>query len=251
MKKFLLGENSVWNVIYIALLFALLEHTAWAFGSFENSKADKIPFIAWVTAIAFEGAIYAFTNKLSKHMSSVTTRKKFKKFTEKYLNVYSGGLLLASAVSALANWMHAVEFGSEFVAVQRGMVSAEFLTISFGGILPIMSFLFANVLAKEAEYSEEVDEEKISLRKELREVRKGLKHSESERNKIAQKFGDMEGLFVGSKQERIIAVKKTWPKLSNSAISEITEASASYVSETLKQLFGSQNQDNRHTGEVG
>jgi hypothetical protein len=121
--------------IFASLLLVLLPHTAWAFQQFEPSANWLTP---WAAAIAFELAIAILTHKLSEKIASVRGRGKFR---ERYLNAYGVGLCIALAVSATANVMHASQFASE-------AYDSPFLVATFGGVLPLVSLLFARVLSQ-------------------------------------------------------------------------------------------------------
>jgi len=63
-------SNIVLWSIYLALLGVLLPHTAWAFSMFEP---ERWAWLGWVAAIAFEGAIAAFTWKLKQNIEQTGT----------------------------------------------------------------------------------------------------------------------------------------------------------------------------------
>ena len=96
-------------VVYLALLGVLLPHTAWAFGQFEPYGWR---WLGWVAAVAFEGAIAAFTWRLAERIENTPRYRSGnvagRKFAYRYLNIYSTGLIVAIVVSAFANWAHAV-----------------------------------------------------------------------------------------------------------------------------------------------
>lgn len=223
-------------VIYIALLAVLLPHTAWAFAVFEPTGQG---LIAWSAAFAFESAIAALTYKLIQRIEAVPRRRSaWKRWRYAYLNVYAGGLLVAVAVSALANWSHAVEFGQPTAVVARFSVLSGILPVAFGAILPGVSFIFAHVLADVSGNDIEEDAELTQAKQQLADLRRQLRQTEQRATAAEQRFGAagdlFARLFAEEKRQRILAVSERWPQLPASAIAIIAEASPSYVSETLK-----------------
>ena len=142
--------------IYLALLAVLLPHTAWAFSHFESPTAGWLRIqwgilTAWAAAFAFEAAIAALTHKLAKRIETTpryTSGNVFlRRLSFQYLNSFGAGLFVALVVSALANFGHAVEFGQDFAIFAQYNVSPMIYSLAFGGILPLVSLLFARILA--------------------------------------------------------------------------------------------------------
>lgn len=241
-------------IVYLALLAVLLPHTAWAFNVFET---PGIPgnIAAWGGAFAFEAALAVMTHKLSKHLEA--TPKKltgWPRFAYRYLNAYAGGLLFAVLISALANLAHAVQFGQALaIFAQWGIPSAVY-QIAFGGALPFVSLLFAQVLSNEVESDDAPNPELEAMRARLVEANKALKDAERQTKAAEQsreraelqaqqaelKFAAAGELFVKlfaeEKRARVLAAKAQWPKLSAAAVAVITETSPSYVSEVLSEV---------------
>ncbi len=224
-------------IIYIGLLVVLLPHTAWLFAQFEplNILGDMA---AWAGAFAFEASIAALTHKLARHIEAGPKRAlPWTRFRYRYLNAYAAGLILAVAVSALANLAHAVQFGKPLAIFTVWGIEPKVYQLAFGAILPLVSLLFARVLSNVSESEEEPNTELdaakaelTALRRELREANARAEQAELRLNAV----GDLVvRLFGNEKRERILAAVEKWPKLTAAAIAVITETSPSYVSEVL------------------
>lgn len=273
--------------VYFALLAVLLPHTAWAFRQYEPAESLKLigeftwaDLISCVVAFAFEAAIAVLTHKLSKRIEETARRMKGKdrgeKFVYQYLNAISFGLLISTAVSGMANLAHAVQFGRALTIFTQWGIPQDVYSFAFGGILPLVSLTFANVLSNVVEDEEgpnpEVEQAKVTilnLRQQLREIEGRLKTTEEtirqqfaellagakttedqlrrqlaeteDRARLAEeRFGAagdlMRRIFSEDKRERIIAVHQWRPQLTGQAIAMITESSPAYVSEVLKQV---------------
>jgi len=237
----------LWGV-YLALLAVLLPHTAWLFGAFEP-VGPMGTGAAWAGALAFESAIAVLTHKLAQRIGKTPKRAtRWQAFLFRYANAYAAGLVIAVAVSALANLAHAVEFGSELAIFARWGITPVVYQLAFGGVLPFVSLLFANVLSNEVEEDASEDPELVKVREANAELRRQL-HSEEKRAKAAETELVMEqrkfasaaekfaGLFVQEKRARIIAIRQAWPELQASAVAMLAESSPSYVSEVLAAEF--------------
>lgn len=227
--------------VYGALLIVLLPHTAWAFSLFEpNTMLGGI--VAWFGAGAFEFAIAVLTHKLALHISMAKGNKKMLvRFQRRYVNVYATGLLVAIGVSTLANLAHAVEFGKEMKIFANYGIPSWIYAAAFGAILPIVSLLFARVLANanDAEQEENKDLLKANemireLRAQLREQGKQLEAAEQRANILEASVQLIEQLRAENKAERILAASAEWPQLPQRSIALITETTPSYVSEVLR-----------------
>jgi hypothetical protein len=228
----------IW-AIYISLLGVLLPHTAWLFMRFEDpSTGGWAQVVAWAAAFAFEASIAVLTHRLARHIE--TTPKRLNaghKFSYRYINAYSLGLLVSLAISALANLAHAVEFGQDLTIFARWGISQQVYQLGFGAVLPFVSLLFARVLSNVSEAESEEDPELTTLRSQLSEVRSQLRTSEKERNLAQERLGAIGDLFTKlfapAKRERILAAREQWPELPASAIAIMCDSSASYVCEVL------------------
>ena len=165
------------------------------------------------------------------------------------MSAYAAGLLLALGVSALANFAHAVEYGRAFAIFGRYSIPPFLYSITFGGILPLVSLLFARILgdnaATEAASSPELTKAKQTI-KDLRDelVEEEMRISDAQSRAIAaeQRFaaaGDLFArLFAEEKRQRILAASEHWPELPAASIAIIAGASPGYVSEVLKLSDG-------------
>jgi len=222
--------------VYLALLGVLLPHTAWAFGQFEPGHLTGL---GWIAAIAFEGAIAAFTWRLKELIEDTPNHKSvWKRFRRRYLNIYALGLLVAIGVSSLANWAHSVEYGRAFTVFDKYRIPPLLYTMAFGAILPACSLLFARILAdvrdSDVEVSAEIAELKRAnsgLRSELKAAERNLTRAEDAAKLLLQ-------LTAEDKAQRILAASNQWPGLSQSALAHITGASPSYVSQVLTKESG-------------
>lgn len=232
--------NKLLWIIYIALLGVLLPHTAWAFGQFEPAH---MRWLGWVAAIAFEGAIAAFTWRLKENIENTPRHKSaWRRFRRRYLNIYSAGLVVAIAVSSAANWAHSVEFGASFAVFRDYSVAPILYSLAFGGILPLCSLLFARILADVAPAEHDDDSELAKARATIAEIRSDLRQAEARAATAEQRFaaaGDLVArLMAESKRDRILAAAERWPKLPAASIAVIAESSPSYVSEVLSPAEG-------------
>jgi hypothetical protein len=148
------SSDLLW-IIYLALLTLLLPHTAWAFNCFEPQADGWLGIswglvTAWAGAFAFEAAIAALTHQLAKRIETTLRytagHVALRRFSYQYLNGYAAGLFVAPGVSGLANFAHAVEYGRAFAIFGRYSITWLLYSVTFGGILPLVSLLFARVL---------------------------------------------------------------------------------------------------------
>jgi len=239
-------------LVYGSLLAVLLPHTAWAFSRFEpDTRFGNV--VAWVAAFAFEAAIAALTAQLARHVEATPRwtvgRVWLRKFAYRWLNAYAGGLFLALVISGLANFAHAVEFGQELAVFGLYSLPPGFYSVAFGGILPVVSLLFAGVLSNVAETKTEQSEEVVAAKATEREAKKSEREAKQEIAQLRQELstanarfaaaGDMFARFLADeKRERILFARERWPELPANAIAIITEASPGYVSETLSKGNG-------------
>lgn len=257
--------------VYIALLGVLLPHTAWAFRQYEPVQSPVIwaaftlaDAISYLVAFAFEAAIAVLTHKLSKRIEQTPKSKKTwgDKFAFRYLNGIAMGLVIATLVSGMANLAHAVEFGMALKIFAEWGIPKDVYSFAFGGILPLVSLTFANVLSNVVEDEEapnpeltQANETIRTLRQQVRETEAKVKATEQRANETERRaeelvnaaearaktaedrFGAMgdlvKYLFGEDKKQRIIFARRQWKNLPASAIAVIAEASPAYVSEVL------------------
>ena len=240
--------------IYLALLLVLLPHTAWAFARFEPATVGWLGIrwgvlTAWAAAFAFEAAIAALTHKLADRIANTPICQSghvfFRRLSYQYLNAYAIGLLVTVAVSGLANFGHAVEYGQDFALFGQYGISQLLFSVAFGGILPLVSLLFARILAdtnnSEAQMNPKLVQAEATisdLQAQLHDSEFRMATAEAIADQAEQRFaaaGDlMARLFAEEKRQRILAISDQWPRLPASSIAIIAEASQSYVSEVLK-----------------
>jgi hypothetical protein len=275
MNKTSLTTYGVWAV-FVALLAALLPHTAWAFRQYEPMESPILlgtftwaDLISYVLAFAFEAAIAVLTHKLAKHFEATKEVKKqiknadgtFSKVTDewqtfkaRYVNSFMFGLIITTCVSGMANLAHAVQFGQSLTIFTKLGINPNLYSFAFGGVLPLVSLTFANVLSNvtedEAAPNPEMEEAKktiLSIRQQLRDTESKLRDAEGrvkaaeEKTRAAEDrfaaLGDVvKYLFGEDKRQRIVISRKQWPQLPGAAIAIIAGASPAYVSEVLREV---------------
>jgi len=232
--------NRILWAIYLALLGVLLPHTAWAFQQFEP---EGMEIVGWVAAFTFEAAIAAFTWKLKQRIERTpryTAGKVWlRKAAYRSLNAYGIALFAALWLSSAANWSHAVEFGGTFKVFAKYSIPPGVFSVAFGAILPLISLLFAWVLAEAKENEVEANPEFEKAKETIKELRKQLREAEDARTLAEERFGAIGDLaarlFATEKRQRILAARERWPELPAGTIALITESSPSYVSEVLSE----------------
>lgn len=250
-------------IIYLFLLAVLLPHTAWAFRAFEPVDPASLwelwpgftsaDLVSYVAALAFEAAIAVLTHKLAKHIEQTAKATRGKPWGAalriRYANSFFAGLMIATAVSSLANLAHAVEFAGSLAIFAEWGIPPGVYVVAFGGILPVVSLLFARVLSNVNEAEGQDDPALVELRATVADLRRQLKDTEararaaevakSEAERQAQKAlegaGKLRLLLADDKAERIRAARALWPGLAGAAIVAITGAAPSYVSEILRE----------------
>jgi hypothetical protein len=166
-------------VVYIGLLLVLLPHTAWAFESMEP-QGGKIT--AWIAAIAFESAIAVLTHKLAKHIETTAKIKgRWSRFAARYFNPFAFGLGMATIVSALANLAHAVEFGKPLAIFTQWGIPQSLYSFAFGGVLPVVSLIFARVLSDVVDTEEAPNPELDAAKATIQDLRRKFAESEQHR----------------------------------------------------------------------
>ena len=251
------STNLLW-VIYLALLAVLLPHTAWAFNRFEPQAngwlgASWGVITAWAGAFAFEAAIAALTHQLAKRIETTPRYSAghvaLRRFSYQYLNAYAAGLFVALGVSAQANFAHAVEYSREFAIFDRYSVSPLLYSVTFGGILPLVSLLFARILGDTANTEATSNPELTKAKQTIKELQAALDTAETqitdaEARALAaeQRFAAAGDLFARllaeEKRQRILAASERWPQLPASSVAIIASSSPGYVSEVLKERDG-------------
>jgi hypothetical protein len=180
-----------------------------------------------------------------------------RRISYQYLNAFSAGLLVAVGVSVLANFGHAVEFGRDFVTPAQGRycvfgqykVPPLLCSLAFGGILPLVSLMFARILANTAETEVGANPELVKAKQNIKELRSDLQaaeghlaNAEARANAAEQRFAAAEDLvvqlFAQEKRQRILAAAERWPELPASSVAIVAGASPAYASKVLKSRDG-------------
>lgn len=235
-------------IIYLALLGVLLPHTAWAFSRFQEAVGwggHKNAILAWALAIVFEGTIFAITYHLkgliekSSRMKQKTDELRiafaWRKFSSAWVNEFGFLLLFTSGVSALANFSYAVEFGQSFLAFDRYGMPRIIYELAFGGTLPVVSVVFARILADTAEAEQERADGELEAKKGERAANKTSARLRIERDKLRIAQTHYEALSDSLAKDRIRAARILWPDESQAKIAGRAGASPSTVSEVLNR----------------
>jgi hypothetical protein len=226
---------------YLALLAVMLPHTAWAFGKHESLSAIKIggiAVLAWFAAFAFEAAIAALTHKLAKRIEKTPRYSAghiwWRRLSYQYINAYAFGLFTALAVSALANFAHAVEFSSSFAVFDVYSIPPVVYHVAFGGILPLVSLLFARILADDSK-SEQVAPVKrpVSTKRPAKARTVSTKQVETASTVQGQSRNGSK-----TKTEHIKEIYKANPEISKAEIVEETGASRTLVYDVISTMDG-------------
>lgn len=262
LQRFKINTNTLFWLVFIALLISMLKHTAWAFDKFEQlgdqGWGGLSPW-AWLQAFAFEMSIAVFVHKLAErinHTPNYTAgRVGLRTFSFRYINPFSAGLVVSLCVSALAQFAHAAEFERPLKVFADYQISPIIYLIAFGAVLPLASLVFAAALSNVNESEQESNGAELKLKRELSKVKRDLRIAEDQLKNFRDKAKEGEFLFSDNKADRINALKQFAPDASNKAIAEISGASDAYVSEVLKraenEVIRPVLTGNGHAGKVG
>lgn len=244
------SDRILW-LIYGFLLLVLLPHTAWWFSHGEPTEPwrllgiDTYPgqVVAWLAAIVFELLILAMTHKLALHIRLTPNYQDLKRRArERYLNIYSLGLVVAWIISTMANLSHAVEFARPMKIIQEYSVPVLAYSLAAGAILPTASLIFAWVLSTVAEANStegEGAQEIRELKRELRLSQQALEKAELLLRETERKQeGEFTPLLSVDKRVRVLFARQKWPELKQKDLAIVTEASPAYVSEVLRNGDG-------------
>jgi hypothetical protein len=230
-NRFDLTKMVLW-AIYIFILASMLKHTAWAFGMFEPTNEGtfmQIPITGWILAIAFECSIIAFTHKWSIVLSQRGRITKWSNKVKYYINPFSAGLFASMIISSIANFAHAAEFTGNLEVFTKLNIPPIIYQLAFGAFLPLVNFLYALVLSSVTESEHEQDTQLKEAKGELSKVKRELAT-------VQGGLKEFKGLFSEVKTDKIKALKKYAPSLSNNKIAEIVGATPSHVSATLSSV---------------
>jgi len=231
--------HALW-VVYVGLLLVLFPHTAWAFEQHEpGTSLGKVT--AWAAAFAFECAIAVFTHRLARHVERTpryrSGRVALRKLRHRVVNIYALALLWSTVISSVANWSHSVEFARELRVFSQYRIPPNVYSVVFGAALPLCSVMFAAVLSATnitESRPNEADDSAKEVQAELKKVRKQLAETERRANETEQQFGAVQSLFGDNGADRIRAARELWPGVSQKSLADVTDTSASYVSEVLR-----------------
>jgi len=136
-----------------------------------------------------------------------------------------------------------VEFGRDFATPAQGRycVFGQYkvpplqYSLAFGGILPLVSLMFARILSNTAETEVGANPELVKAKQNIKELQSDLQAAE-------QRFAAAEDLvvqlFAQEKRQRIPAAAERWPELPASSAAIVAGASPSYASKVLKSRDG-------------
>ena len=141
----------------------------------------------------------------------------------------------------LANFGHAVEYGQEFAIFGRHNVPSLLYSLAYGGILPLVSLMFARILADTVETEVGANPELTRAKETIKELQSNLAAAEDRladteaRATAAEQRSAAAGdlvvrLFAHEKRQRILAAAERWP--------ELPSASPGHVSEVLRSSDG-------------
>jgi hypothetical protein len=259
-----------WGV-YMAFLFVLLPQEAWTIGQGQDPSGEVWSLLgvtasplAWLLALAFSATIAIVTHRLNKHWMEMPNRYKAqdmvrKRFGYRWINVYALTLLITIPISAVANFMHVVEFTKPTLRIFEIYPWAlGVYRFIFGMALPLVSMVFARVLSTMQESEQEEDPAFAKAKAELKEANSTIRSLEQSMRKSEQEYSarirDAERLANESEQryravgdvvrwlfgqdealrDRIRGIRTTFPNLSQNGIAQLIGCSTSTVNDNLQ-----------------
>ena len=244
----------IFYALFAMILLVVLPHAAWYFDMFEPDNIViygaeiGLDFLPWTTALAFEGAIAAFTHKLAQHISETSRKQRFWQRVWAYFgNIYTIALLVFLAASIIINLEHAGNFGSENVEqleyVKIGLLGHSIVS---GATLPIASILFTAVLAKMKRVESESDTVVAQLKTERTQLKKEVAALQEKLQSVGDVSTHIQWLRNGNKTKRIEAayllltngtgLNPDGKEIQGVTFAEITGTSSSLVSKTLSSI---------------
>ncbi len=276
LNEFFTTGRLLW-LVYILLLASLIPHTAWAFDMWESPNAERVEFfgtraswIAWMFALAFDGAIAGLTHTLKKHIEEMpriihTQKAKLSErwqwwpvFSYRYVNAYVAGLAAAWALSTLSNLAHAVEFGQPMKIITTWGIPTSLYAVAFGAVLPTISLVFARVLSSVRESEQEEDPLFARAKADLKEANATIRQLERQANETEQQaneiirsleqqleaseqryraVGDVVRYLFGTDlalRDRVRGIRTTFPNLSQNGIAQLVGCAVSTVNDALQ-----------------
>lgn len=265
LPKIKLSATSLFWGVYSAFLLVLWPQAAWTIDQFQDPKNPKWTImgvsaspLAWALAGVMEATIGIVTHKLNEHWAQMPARYKGKdmnkqRFAHRWLNVYALGLLVATLLSAIANFTHVVEFTNPALVVFATAPWAMLVyQVLFGLVLPWVSVVFARVLSTMRADEQEEDPALTKAKAELTEAKKAEREKEKTIRQLNEAVRSLEQKLVESEsligrsvvrylydkelalRERIQGVRRAFPELSQNGISQLLECSVSTVNDALK-----------------
>lgn len=270
MKFFNVKNTHLFWAVYIAFLLVLWPQAAWTIGQFQDTTTIWSLFgvsaspLAWSLAGVVEATIAIVTHRLNVHWLEMPRRYKAddmgkKRFSYRWLNVYALALMVAMAISAVANFTHVVEFtNNEMRVFEKYPQAVSLYQVTFGLALPGVSFVFARVLSTMQESEQEEDPVFARAKAELKEANSTIRTleqsirsteqeysarvREAERlaNEAEQRYravGDVVRWLFGKEEnlrDRIRGIRTTFPTLSQNGIAQLLGCSVSTVNEALQ-----------------
>jgi len=277
MKIPKISNTHLFWAVYIAFLFVLWPQAAWTIDQFQDQGGSKwtilgvsASLLAWLLSFVFEATIAIVTHRLNEHWQELPNRYKAddmrkKRFAYQWLNVYAVALMVAMAVSAVANYTHVVQFTNASLLVFAGRpFFVGIYQVLFGLALPAISFVFARVLSTIRLSEQEEDPAFAKAKGELKEanstirqLKEGIRLTEQHYSVTVRQFEDAirqtEHLLNESEQryravgdvvrwlfgtdlqmrERVRGIRTQFPKLSQNGIAQLLGCSVSTVNDAL------------------
>ena len=278
LPKIKISNTHLFWAVFVAFLFVLFPQTAWTIGQFQDKSSTQWTFmgvtaspLAWLLAGVIELTIAIVTHRLNVHWMEMPKRYKAddmkgKRFSYRWLNIYAMALIVAMAISAVANYTHVVQFTDQTLKVFNGSdVAVRLYQVLFGLALPGVSFVFARVLSTMQEAEQEEDPAFAKAKEELKEANATIRSLEKERtesersirlteqrhsealaraeqllNESEQRYravGDVVRWLFGKDEnlrDRIRGIRKAFPSLSQNGIAQIVGCSVSTVNDALQ-----------------
>ena len=268
--KIISNTKLFWGV-YIAFLLVLLPQEAWTIGQGQDQSGVQWSILgvtasplAWFLATAFSASIAIVTHRLNEHWLKMSPRYKAddmrkKRFSYRWLNVYSVALIVTMIISAIANFMHVVEFTNPSLKIFGLFPWAVYLyQFIFGFALPGVSFVFARVLSTMQDTEQHEDPAFAKAKEDLREANStirsleqsirsaeqqandAIRSAEQRANEAERRYeaiGDLVRWLFGKDEnlrDRIRGIRKAFPSLSQNGIAQILGCSVSTVNDALQ-----------------
>jgi hypothetical protein len=170
IKQINLGTAVIW-LVYVALLVVMLPHTQRAAARFEPENIIGA-VSSFAFALVFELAYIVFMHGQVEHLKqnrrARANEAKSHHLWRKWGTAYSAALLVALIITFLANTWHTTS------SVDSQNVYDVSMAFVFGAVLPVMSILFASILARvdtfEIKIESDLNQQIAKLNRELGKV---------------------------------------------------------------------------------